>query len=128
MGGMQGRCPHSTISLVLRVNPGYPMAMEPLRDQQIAPAILRAIMAQAAARGLSVNDYLAQLLGIKNGTDEALALAGEHEEPTPNSALLDALQRIGVRQANRPYTKSSDTVAMIREARSGGMWGYDSTE
>jgi hypothetical protein len=44
--------------------------MEPEREQ-ISPEIVRAIIAQATARGLSVNEYLAQIIGYSNGTRAA---------------------------------------------------------
>ena len=40
--------------------------METMREQ-IAPEIVQAIIAHAAASGLSVNDYLRQALGLKTG-------------------------------------------------------------
>jgi hypothetical protein len=40
--------------------------MEPMREQ-IAPEIVQAIIALAAASGLSVDDYPRQVLGLKNG-------------------------------------------------------------
>jgi len=45
--------------------------MNGVLHEQIAPEILQAIAAQAAARGLSVNDYLRNLLGL-NETWSAL--------------------------------------------------------
>jgi hypothetical protein len=66
-------------------------------DEQIAPEIVQAIITQATARGLSVNDYLPQLLGLMNGTPaedksldtfmadmEALAEGTDH---LPSSAI-----------------------------------------
>lgn len=50
--------------------------MEP-QNEQIAPEIFQAIIAKATESGLSLNDYLAQMLGLTNGHDEASALAGE---------------------------------------------------
>jgi hypothetical protein len=44
-------------------------SMEPQKEQ-IAPEILQAIIAKATASGLSVNDYLARLLELTNGTAE----------------------------------------------------------
>jgi hypothetical protein len=38
----------------------------PLKEQ-IAPEIIQALMAQANDKGLTVNDYLARLLGLSNG-------------------------------------------------------------
>ncbi|MGH9839827.1 MAG: hypothetical protein ACREEM_13680, partial [Blastocatellia bacterium] len=81
------------------------------------------LIVQAAASGLTVNDYLARLLGLKSGETQELALAEMDEEPLSNPATIAALQRIAERQERRPFTKSSDTVAMLREARAGAMWG-----
>jgi hypothetical protein len=38
-------------------------------NEQIAPEIIQALIAQANASGLTVNDYLARLLGLTNGHD-----------------------------------------------------------
>jgi len=46
-------------------------------NEEIAPEIARAIITQATLRGLSVNDYLRQLLGL-NGLLQDLALAPEN--------------------------------------------------
>jgi len=39
-----------------------------IQNEQISPEIIQAIIAQAAARGLSVNDYLRLTHGLTNGT------------------------------------------------------------
>ena len=41
--------------------------MNAILNEQIAPEIIQAIIAQATARGVSVNDYLRQTLGLVNG-------------------------------------------------------------
>jgi hypothetical protein len=98
-------------------------------QEQIAPDVIRILIANATANNLSINDYLRQLLGLK---DEQGAVSPsselDKEELPPNDTRLAALQRIAERQAKRPFTKSADTIAMLREARAGAMWGYDSTE
>jgi hypothetical protein len=48
-------------------------------NEQIAPEIIQAIIAQATARGLSVNDYLRQVLGLTNGVQSAPQEATEDE-------------------------------------------------
>lgn len=48
---------------------------------QIAPEIVQAIVAQATARGLSVNDYLRQLLGLNNGAGAGSTFAEACPEP-----------------------------------------------
>ena len=102
--------------------------MNAVLNEQLAPEIVQALIAQAAASGLTINDYLARLLGLESGETQELAIAEMDEEPQPNPATLAALQRIAERQEKRPFTKSSDTVAMLREARAGTMWGYEPTE
>ncbi len=43
----------------------------------IAPEVVQAIIAQATAHGLSVNDYLRQLLRLTNDTGAELAMSEE---------------------------------------------------
>ncbi len=50
-------------------------------NEQIAPEIARAIIAQATARGLTVNGYLRQVLGL-NEKPQELALAERDRSPT----------------------------------------------
>jgi len=40
-------------------------------NEQIAPEIMQALIAQATESGLSVNEYLTRLLGITNGAQSA---------------------------------------------------------
>lgn len=40
-------------------------------QEQIAPEVAQALIAQATANGLSVNEYLRRLLGLTNGTQPA---------------------------------------------------------
>ena len=47
--------------------------------------------------------------------------------PTVNQGMLDALSEIAERQKDRPYTSAEDTDRLIREARSGAMYGLDPT-
>jgi len=97
--------------------------------EQITPEIVQAIIAQATARGLSVNDYLSQLLGL-NGHDAELSLAEAHEGTRPrNEAMLAALQRSAERLKDMPVRGSTEeTLKMIRRARAGEMWGYEPTD
>jgi hypothetical protein len=39
--------------------------------EQIAPETVQALIIQATANGMSVNDYLSRLLGVTNGTQAA---------------------------------------------------------
>ena len=41
-------------------------------QEQIAPEIVQALIAQATTSGLSVNEYLRRLLGLTNDTDDEL--------------------------------------------------------
>ena len=101
-------------------------SMEPLKEQ-IAPEIIEAIVANATASGLSINDYLARLLGLTNGHEEEdLALDEMQEESRPrNEAMFAVLERSAERMKDVPVTGSTEeTLKMIREARAGAMWGY----
>lgn len=98
-------------------------------QEPIAPDVVQVLMAKATASGLSINDYLRHLLGLNNeqSSEPAASELGE-KAPQPNDAKLTALQRIAERQAKRPFTKSADTLKMLREARAGAMWGYEPNE
>ena len=50
------------------------------------------------------------------------------EKPKPNLAMLEALRKVRERNKNMPESSGKDTLKMIREARSGGMFGDDSDE
>lgn len=52
------------------------------------------------------------------------------EEPAakPNEGMLEALRKIEERHKNMPESPGEDTLKMIREARSGGMFGDESDE
>lgn len=53
--------------------------MNGVLHEQIAPEILQAIAAQATARGLSINDYLRNLLGLNEArsADKKLIIAAQ---------------------------------------------------
>jgi hypothetical protein len=44
-------------------------------NEEIAPEVARTIIAQAVLRGLSVNDYLRQLLGLESGQGQEAPVA-----------------------------------------------------
>jgi hypothetical protein len=46
----------------------------------------------------------------------------------PNEGMLEALRKIKERHKNMPESSGEDTLKMIREARSGGMFGGESDE
>lgn len=50
------------------------------------------------------------------------------EKPKPNLAMLEALRKVAERNKNMPESSGEDTLKMIREARSGGMFGDESDE
>lgn len=98
-----------------------------VQNEQISPEIIQAIITQANAKGLTVNDYLAQLLGISD-RQEDLALSG-HVEASPkprNEAMLSALAATSELLKDMPVRGSTEeTLKMLREGRDGGMWGYE---
>jgi hypothetical protein len=47
-------------------------------------------------------------------------------KPKPNEGMLEALRKIKERDKNMPESSGKDTLKMIREARSGGMFGDES--
>ena|SRR5262245_714260 len=65
------------------------------QKEQIAPEIMQAIIAQATASGLTVNDYLSRLLGLTNGHVEDLSL--------PSDDSIDDL--LGVFDSSTPFER-----------------------
>jgi negative regulator of replication initiation len=53
---------------------------------QIAPDLLQTLASQATARGLSVDDYLRQMLGIANGDGTPPPVSVENGKPQPAPA------------------------------------------
>ena len=49
-------------------------------------------------------------------------------KPKPNEGMLEALRKVRERNKNMPESSGKDTLKLIREARSGGMFGDDSDE
>jgi hypothetical protein len=94
--------------------------MEPMKEQ-IAPDIVQAITREATARGLSINDYLRQVLGLKNEEGGELALS---EAPPRNEEMLAIIRRGRERLKDMPVRGSTEeTLKIIREARGGAMVG-----
>ena len=98
-------------------------------NERIAPEIVSAIMAQATARGLTINDYLRQALGL-NGQSHEQAVAETPTPPQPrNEGMFAVLQRSAERMKDIPVTGSTaETLKQIREARAGAMWGFEPTD
>jgi hypothetical protein len=46
----------------------------------------------------------------------------------PNLKALAILQEIAERQKDRPFTDGSESLKYLREARDGGMYGYDAED
>jgi hypothetical protein len=89
-------------------------------NEEIAPEVARAIIAQATLRGLSVNDYLRQLLGL--GVANTVG-------PPRNEGMLQALRESEERLKDMPVRGSTEeTLRIIREGRAGAMWGYEPTD
>jgi hypothetical protein len=61
-------------------------------------------------------------------TEGEEATNGSGALPRPNEAALAALREIAKRQEGRRETSAEDTDRLLREARAGGMYGYDPTE
>ncbi len=53
--------------------------MNPTLNERIAPEIMQAIIAQATARGLSINDYLRDLLGLTSGEHQEIETMDREE-------------------------------------------------
>lgn len=96
-------------------------------NEQIAPEITRAIIAQAIARGLMVNDYLRQVLGL-NEKPQDLALAEETAAPR-NEAMFAVIQETEEILKTMPVSGSTeDSLKILHEGRAGRMYGYEPTE
>jgi hypothetical protein len=95
--------------------------------EQIAPEIIQALIAQAKASGLTVNDYLARLLGLTNGHEEKFAPS---QEPAPrNEAMFAALQSSEEILKGMPFSGSTeDSLKILYEGRAGEMYGYEPTK
>jgi hypothetical protein len=96
-------------------------------NEEIAPEIARAIIAQATLRGLSVNDYLRQLLRLEGG--QAQEPFADTTVAPRNEGMLQALRESEDRLKDMPVRGSTEeTLKIIREGRAGAMWGYEPTD
>lgn len=103
--------------------------MNVLLNEQIAPETMRAILAQATTRGLSVDDYLRKALGLNEQAQESVLTEAPHQPVSRNEAMFAVLERSAERMKDVPVTGSTEeTLKMIREARAGAMWGYEPTD
>ena len=48
--------------------------------------------------------------------------------PQPNEAMLMALRKVAERSKNMPFSDGEDSLQILREARAGKMFGYESSE
>jgi len=95
------------------------------QKEQIAPEIVQAIIAQATARGLSVNDYLRQALGLTNGHETELALAEERAAPR-NEAMFAVLQETReILKTMQGSGSTEDSLKILHEGRAGRIYGYE---
>jgi hypothetical protein len=93
--------------------------------EEIAHEVARAIIARAALRGLSVNDYLRQLLGLGGGQTQEASFA-DTAAAQRNEGMLHALRESEERLKDLPVRGSTEeTLRIIREGRAGAMWGYE---
>lgn len=60
--------------------------MEPQNLPPIAPELIQALISQATASGLTVNDYLSRLLGLTSGHEE-----NGVQSPTPFELVEDVI-------------------------------------
>lgn len=57
------------------------------------------------------------------GRKVRITVLDEETERKPNREMLDALRKVAERSKNMPVSSDEDTLKLIREARSGGMFG-----
>lgn len=57
------------------------------------------------------------------GRKVRITVLDEEVSPVPNREMLEALRKVSERSKNMPVSSDEDTLKLIREARSGGMFG-----
>jgi hypothetical protein len=57
------------------------------------------------------------------GRKVRITVLDEEVSPAPNREMLEALRKVSERSKNMPVSSDEDTLKLIREARSGGMFG-----
>ena len=74
----------------------------------------------------------AQELGLKPGEEVKISVdrngAEEVQNVPPNAPMLAALAEIAELNKGLSHSDGSDTQRLLREARSGAMYGYDPAE
>ena len=61
------------------------------------------------------------------GRKVRITILEDEVSPKPNYEMLEALCKVSERR-NMPVSSDVDTLKLIREARSGGMFGDDSND
>ncbi len=59
------------------------------------------------------------------GRKVRVTILDDEDLPKPNKAMLKALRKVSKRSEKMPVSANDETLKMIREARSGGMFGND---
>ncbi|MGI8544455.1 MAG: hypothetical protein ACR2MD_13410 [Aridibacter sp.] len=59
------------------------------------------------------------------GRKVRLTILDEEESPKQNEIMLEALRKVSERSKDVPMSANDETLKLIREARSGGMFGDD---
>ena len=57
------------------------------------------------------------------GRKVRITVLDDEVSPAPNREMLEALRKVSERSKNMPVSSDEDTLKLIREARSGGMFG-----
>ena len=57
------------------------------------------------------------------GRKVRITVLDDEAAPAPNLEMLDALRKVSERSKKMPVSSDEDTLKLIREARSGGMFG-----
>ena len=62
------------------------------------------------------------------GRKVRITILEDEVSPKPNYEMLEALRKVAERSKNMPVSSDEDTLKLIREARSGGMFGDASND
>jgi hypothetical protein len=57
------------------------------------------------------------------GRKVRITVLEDEVSPKPNYQMLEALRKVSERSKNMPVSSDKDTLKLIRDARSGGMFG-----
>ena len=92
-------------------------------NEEIAPEIACAIIAQATLRGLSINDYLRQLLGLGEGKAQGAPFADTTAAPRNEGMLQalreseEALRKLNVELERRVIERTAELEATLADQR-----------